>query len=52
MRWFLEYGASTTVLELLLSHGAELDPQAWLNTISRRGQGGVRTGVLVEYIPT
>ena len=32
---------STTVLELLLSHGAELDPEALLSAMSHRGQGGV-----------
>ncbi|KAH8690660.1 ankyrin repeat-containing domain protein [Talaromyces proteolyticus] len=32
---------SINILELLIIHGAKLDPQALLNAISRRGNGGV-----------
>ena len=41
---------STTVLELLLSHGAELDPEALLSAIDRRGQGRVPAmRVLIDH---
>lgn len=33
--------SSTSVLELLISHGAQLDPQALFHAMSPRGDGGI-----------
>ncbi|KAE8444282.1 hypothetical protein EG329_000689 [Mollisiaceae sp. DMI_Dod_QoI] len=45
VQWFLDHGADPnlrgTVLELLISYGAQLDPQALFHAIDPRGKGGI-----------